>query len=154
MDTTSRRLKPELHYWTPGTSTWIIEASEYLTHSNVCCVPLSHVLYLYHPRRAQGLCPQDYNVKVEFYQWFLQKFASSSLCFLSLVLFREDTGFRGNVIAKFQSTADVDPGGSISSPSQEQFAINVWLDMIGDTLARPSVSRQKLSKAWWYSNLL
>jgi hypothetical protein len=84
---------------------------------------------------------------MEFYQWFLQKFAGNSFCFLSLVLCTEDTGFRRNVIVKYQSTADVDPRGSISSPSQEQFAINVRVDMIGDTLARPSVSRQKLLKA-------
>jgi hypothetical protein len=104
-------------------------------------------MYLYHPRRGQDLCPQDYNVKVEFYQWFLQTFAGNSFCFLSLVLCTEDTGFGHNVIVKLQSMADVDPRGSISFPSQEEFAINVRVDMIGVTLARPSVSRQKLVKA-------
>lgn len=84
---------------------------------------------------------------MEFYRWFLKKFACNSFCFLSLVLFTEDTGFRRNVIIKFQPTADVDPRGSISFSSQERFVINVRVDMIGDTLARPSVSQQKLVKA-------
>jgi hypothetical protein len=84
---------------------------------------------------------------VEFYQCLLKKIAGNSFCFLSLVLFTEDMGFRRNVIVIFQSTAYVDPRGSISSPSQERFVINVRVDMIGDTLARPSLSRQKLVKA-------
>jgi hypothetical protein len=38
INTTSGRQKPGLHYWTRGTSTHIIGATEYLVHSNVCCV--------------------------------------------------------------------------------------------------------------------
>jgi hypothetical protein len=89
--------------------------------------------------------PKDYNTKVEFYQWFLQIYAGNPFSFLPLVLFTEDTGLRRNVIVKFQSSTDADPRGSISS--QEQFAINIRVGMIGDTLARPSVLRQRLVKA-------
>jgi len=100
LDTTSGRQNPGLHYWTLGTSTRIIESTEYLAHWNLCCLLLYQFLYFtIHGERKVS------SHKITMWKWsFVSgscKYAGTPFCSLFLVLFTEDTGFRRNESLNF-----------------------------------------------------
>ena len=106
-------------------------------------------LYPYHLQRVQGLSETDFPPRKAFCTWLLQMCAQDQT-FLSTILFTDEAKFTRNGVQNFHNThvwADVNPCAVLETRHQQQFSINVWAGIIGDSVIGPFIFHGTLTGA-------
>lgn len=123
----------------PSTSTRQIAANFGVSHTLVWSVLRDQLLYPYHIQRVQALLPRDFPPRLRFCQWTLQKIAQNPQ-FVAEVLFTDEASFSRNAIMNFHNNhiwCEENPHAITESRFQQQFALNVWVGILGDFLIGP-----------------
>lgn len=122
----------------PETSTRQIAAVTRISQPTVWRILHEANLYPYHIQRVQGLAEADFQPRLTFCQWFLQRCAGPN--FAANVLFTDESGFTRDAILNFHNThqwAEENPHSLRQSRHQQQFSLNVWAAIIADHLIGP-----------------
>lgn len=133
----------------PSTSTRIV-ATELgnISASSVHRTLREQMLYPYHFTRLQELLPRDFQPRVMFCQWFLNKLRHDHH-FSKRVLFTDEASFTRKGIVNFHNLhtwADENPHSLRVANSQYQFSINIWAGIIGNDVIGPVVLPNRLDQ--------
>lgn len=132
-----------------GSSTRGIAGTENVSHVTVWKILREQLLYPYHLQRVQGLSETDIPPRKAFCTWLLQMCAQDQT-FLSTILFTDEAKFTRNGVQNFHNThvwADVNPCAVLETRHQQQFSINVWAGIIGDSVIGPFIFHGTLTGA-------
>jgi len=98
-----------------------------------------NLLYPYRLQKVQELLPADYQKRVVYCRWMLQK-CEESPDFLSNILYTDESSFTRNGIFNSHNShrwAEQNPNGTVVRHHQRQCRINIWAGIIGGTLIGP-----------------
>jgi hypothetical protein len=98
---------------------------------------LLHLLYVQHAQALQ--LPLDYECREAFCKWLLQQNAAYPTFFCQ-VLLMDEASFTQNLILNTHNQhmwADENPHSFQETLFQQQFAVNVWVGIIGNLLLGP-----------------
>lgn len=139
----------------PSTSTRRISNEVAFSKSIVSRILNKNGLYPYHLQRVQSLLPRDFDSRVNFSQWLLERCDHDPL-FLSSIMFTDEAGFNQDGIFNFHNKhiwSESNPHEICESKHQHQYSINVWAGIIGDSLIGPYILPNRLNGAA-YRNFL
>lgn len=123
----------------PSTSTRKIGRQLDICHKTVWEILRESLLYPYHIQRVQALLPRDFEPRVDFCRWYLDRLRENPH-FASQILFTDEANFSRNAIMNFHNNhhwADENPHAITERHFQEQFSLNVWVGILGDHLIGP-----------------
>lgn len=103
----------------------------------------------FHYRRVQSLLPSDYELRLQYSRWVLDKFAEDN-DFLNFVLFTDECSFvRTGVFNSHNEHvwSITNPHAIKPSHFQHRWRINVWAGIIGDKIIGPCFLDQSMSGA-------
>lgn len=121
-----------------GTSTRKIAAELGVSHVTVWKVLREQQLKPYHAQRVQALTETDYQPRLQFCHWFLERCITPN--FHSTVLFTDEAKFSRDAILNYHNNhqwSDENPHAINNSRHQHQFSCNVWAGILGDYLIGP-----------------
>lgn len=125
----------------PGMSTRQIARHLDVSRSTVWRVLHENMLYPYHIQRVQGLLPRDFPQRLQFSRWILRK-CTVDPEFLSRILFTDEAQFTRDGVVNYHNVhiwALENPHMIRESRHQEQFSVNIWAGIVGDTLIGPFI---------------
>lgn len=123
----------------PATSTRKIGRELNICYKIVWEILRESLLFPYHVQRVQALLPRDFQPRMQFCRWYLQKLAEDPH-FDAKILFTDEANFSRNAIINFHNNhnwAQENPHAVTATHFQEQFSLNVWIGIIGDHLIGP-----------------
>lgn len=139
----------------PGTSTRKIGNELHVSHKTVWTILNDYSLYPYHIQRVQKLLPQDFPRRVNFCTWF-QENSLGIPSFSEKILFTDEANFSRDKIMNFHNNhiwAENNPHAVIEGRHQNQFSVNVWAGIVGDTVVGPHFFPNRLNGEVYYNFL-
>lgn len=105
------------------------------------------LLHPYHIQKVHALSPVDFPARVQFSQWFIQKYEQNH-AFIRSVLYTDEASFGRNGVINSHNLhvwSEENPHATIQTRHQRQFHINVWAGIIGRYLLGPFVLPNRLN---------
>lgn len=131
----------------PSTSTRAIANEMNAAHQTVWRVLHEQLLHPYHLQKVQALGPLDYQPRVDFCLWFLQRIAIQP-DFGSIILFTDEACFTRDGYFNSRNSHiwdDDNPHAAWVRAHQQQFAINMWAGIVADFLIGPYLLPPRLT---------
>lgn len=131
----------------PSTSSRAISRDMNLSYSSVWRIAHEHQLYPFHLQKVMALTDEDYVIRVNFCEWFLQMYQRSN-DFPRYVLFTDEAYFSrdGYFNSRNSHVWDYEnPHAHFTRGHQHKFGVNIWAGIIENKIIGPYLLPTRLT---------
>lgn len=120
-----------------------VHATKWVVHETL----REQLLHPYHVQKVHAMSPADYPARVNYANWFLQRFRQNPN-FISIVLFTDEAGFTRDGVINCHNLHiwhEENPHAIVQTKHQHRFMVNVWAGIVGNHLIGPFFFEDRLN---------